>query len=100
MAIREIKIYPEPVLKKKAEPVIKITDAERQLIRDMIETLPLAEGIGLAAPQVGVSARIAIAKDVDKDEIVVLINPVIIKKSGTIVSEEGCLSMPGLACRL
>ncbi len=99
MAILEIKRYPEKVLKEKALPVTNIDGVVQQLIDDMIETMYAAPGIGLAAPQVGVSRRIIVidvsVKEGEKIPLIVLINPEIIMSEGEIESEEGCLSLPG-----
>lgn len=99
MAIREIKRYPEKVLKEKATPVTDIDGDVQKLIDDMIETMYAAPGIGLAAPQVGVSKRIIVidvsVKETEKTPLLVLINPEIIRTEGEIESEEGCLSIPG-----
>lgn len=99
MAIREIKRYPEKVLKEKATPVTDIDGDVQRLIDDMIETMYAAPGIGLAAPQVGVSKRIIVidvsVKETEKTPLLVLINPEIIRTEGEIESEEGCLSIPG-----
>lgn len=99
MAIREIKRYPEKVLKEKAIPVTDIDGDVQKLIDDMIETMYAAPGIGLAAPQVGVSKRIVVidvsVKEIEKTPLLILINPEIIRTEGEIESEEGCLSIPG-----
>lgn len=96
MAILEILKYPDPRLKKVSLPVEKITGKTQQLIRDMIETMYAAPGVGLAAPQVGVLQRIVIL-DVDhenpKKNVYKLINPEIRCAEGKIVWEEGCLSV-------
>lgn len=97
MPIRDIKKYPEPVLKKKAVPVEKIDSDLQHLIDDMIETMYAAPGVGLAAPQVGVSKRLAVIDISSKDEqypLIVLINPLIVRTEGEIEFEEGCLSVP------
>jgi peptide deformylase len=95
MAILEIKKYPAPVLMKKAEKVEEVSIEVQELIENMIETLALSRGIGLAAPQVGESKRIIIIKS--GEEFKAYINPRIIKKSKEIESmEEGCLSFPEL----
>lgn len=95
MALLEIKKYPEQVLKKKAEEIKEITPEIRRLVEDMKETMKKVQGVGLAAPQVGISKRI-IAVDTKAGPIV-LINPKILKKSKEIeFGEEGCLSMPGI----
>lgn len=99
MALLEIKRYPEKVLKEKAAPVEDINGALQRLIDDMIETMYEAPGIGLAAPQVGVSKNLIVA-DIGTDEndreipLIVLINPEIISSENEIESEEGCLSLP------
>ncbi|MDP2911840.1 MAG: peptide deformylase, partial [Candidatus Omnitrophota bacterium] len=77
MAKLEIKIYPDPVLRKKARPVEKTGIDEQRLAYDMIETMRSAKGVGLAAPQIGVSKRIIVVEDAEGDSKVVLtlINP-------------------------
>lgn len=97
MAIREIKKYPEPVLKKKAAPVTAFDEELQVLIDDMVETMYAAPGVGLAAPQVGVSKRLAVIDISSREEqqpLIVLINPSILKSEGEIEFEEGCLSIP------
>jgi len=94
MAILPIRIWGDPVLTKRASAISRITKVERQLIEDMKETMIAADGAGLAAPQVGVSKRIFTFRI--GEEIHVLINPRIIKREGTRVGEEGCLSIPGV----
>jgi peptide deformylase len=97
-----IRIYPDPVLKRKAESVSEITDAHRQLTDAMIETMYAAPGVGLAAPQVGISQRLIVihvptgGKE-EKRNPLVLINPRILEKRGEIVAEEGCLSVPDVS---
>jgi len=95
MAILEIKEYGEPVLREKALPVEEITPEILNLIKDMAETMYADSGVGLAAPQVGVSKRIMVI-DGDEDGLIVLINPMIVKSEGEVVDEEGCLSVPGI----
>lgn len=98
MAVLEIKKYPDEVLKKKALSVENIDNDLQRLIDDMIETMYAAPGIGLAAPQVGVSKRLIVIDVNTKDEkypLIVLINPEIVEADGFIDSEEGCLSVPG-----
>lgn len=94
MAKLKIYVKGNPVLKKKAKPVKKITARHKQLLEDMFETMLSAPGIGLAAPQVGVSERLIVIKVGDTSYK--LINPKIVKKSGEIVCNEGCLSVPGV----
>ncbi|MDP2168214.1 MAG: peptide deformylase [Thermodesulfovibrionales bacterium] len=103
MAVLEIKKYPEVVLKEKALTVGSIEDRHQRLIDDMIETMYAAPGIGLAAPQVGVSERIIVVDVSKTDEtasLIVLFNPEIKDKEGRIESEEGCLSVPGLTVKI
>src|SRR5680860_580168 len=95
MAILEIKEYGEPVLREKALPVKEVTPEILNIIKDMAETMYAGSGVGLAAPQVGISKRIIII-DGEEDGLIVLINPVIVKSEGEIVTEEGCLSIPGI----
>lgn len=100
MSFREIKTYPDPVLRKKAEPVEKIDDEIRRLVDDMIETMHKAPGVGLAAPQIGVSLRVIVVDITvgeDPDAVIVLFNPEIVSYSDNVVVEEGCLSLPGIA---
>jgi peptide deformylase len=98
MARLEVRILGDPVLRQKAAPVQTITEEQRQLIRDMFDTMYAEEGVGLAAPQVGVSERIIVV-DPHEDETqpFALINPEILQASKeTEKGEEGCLSIPGL----
>ena len=99
MALLEIKRFGCPTLRKKARPVEAITQEVRTLVDDMFETMYAAEGIGLAAPQVGVSLRVVVL-DVSPGgpecEATVLINPELSEAEGEVVGEEGCLSMPGV----
>jgi peptide deformylase len=97
MAILEIKKYPEKVLKQKALPVTTFDQDLQALIDDMIETMYAAPGVGLAAPQVGESKRLAVIDISSKEEkipLLVLVNPVIVDSEGVIEFEEGCLSIP------
>ena len=84
----------DPVLRSVCRPVEKITPRTIQLLDDMIETMRAADGVGLAAPQVGVLRRIVVIETPD-DGLIELINPKIIAFSGEQESEEGCLSIPG-----
>ena len=97
MAKLKILEYPDPRLRTRAKKVEKVDDKLRQLIDDMFETMYAAPGIGLAATQVNVHQRILVA-DVsdDQSQPVVLINPEIIAADDDGVSEEGCLSVPGV----
>lgn len=92
MAIRKIRHEGDDVLRKKAKPVQEINDRTRELIEDMIDTMNDADGVGLAAPQVGILKRIFVI-DVGEGPIV-MINPEILETSGTQIGDEGCLSIP------
>jgi peptide deformylase len=98
MALLEIKKYPDKFLKKKTAPVENIDAQTQQLIDDMIETMNYAHGIGLAANQIGISQQLCVIDIRVKEEevpLIVIINPVIVEKTGLIEAEEGCLSVPG-----
>lgn len=94
MTILPMVDYNNPVLRQKAKRVSSIDGAIGQLIDDMVETMREVGGVGLAAPQVGVPLRIAVIELPD-EEIIVLVNPKIVKRSGERQIEEGCLSIPG-----
>jgi len=96
MAKLRILEFPDPRLRKKAAPVEVVDDSLRQLIDDMFETMYEAPGIGLAATQVDVHRRLLVADiSQEKDQPQVLINPEILEKDGSVVTEEVCLSVPG-----
>ena len=98
MAKLKIRTYPDPVLKKKALPATDFGPATQKLFDDMIETMHLADGVGLAAPQIGISQQIFIAcPTMRRGEEHVMVNAVIEKKSGAAVAAEGCLSLPGIS---
>ena len=89
--------YPEPVLEQPGEPVTEFNDELRKLVADMFETTYASQGVGLAAPQVGVSRRLTVidtSGGKDPEQKVVLINPEIISSEGRQYEEEGCLSFP------
>lgn len=92
MAIRPIRKVGDPILRMQAKKVEKVTEKTRTLIDDMFETLYDAPGVGLAAPQIGVSLQVIVI-DVDGEPIA-LVNPEILEKRGSRVGEEGCLSVP------
>ena len=92
MSILDIRVLGDPILREDTEPVGDITDGLRALARDMFDTMYLAKGIGLAAPQVGRSERLAVI-DVE-DQRFVIINPEVIHAEGKAKAEEGCLSIP------
>lgn len=95
MPILPIRTFGDPVLRMKTKPVADIDAAVRTLVKDMIETMYAAPGVGLAANQVGVSRRIAVFDAHDDLGARVLINPEIVETSGEFVYDEGCLSIPG-----
>ena len=96
MALRNIRTEGDPILNKKCREITEMTDRNRELIEDMIDTMYEANGVGLAAPQVGVLKRIVVI-DVSEegDSPIVLINPVITEADGEQTGAEGCLSVPG-----
>ena len=95
MAVLPVVKFPEKVLMTRAKEVAAITDADRKLVKDMIETMYAEEGVGLAANQVGVLRRIFVATpDQVKGKELVCFNPEIMKREGAIKEFEGCLSIP------
>ena len=95
--ILKIVKYPEPVLSQPGEPVTEFNDELRKLVADLFETMYSAQGIGLAAPQVGVSKRITVidlSMGKEPKDKLVLINPEVISSEGKLYEEEGCLSFP------
>ncbi len=93
MALRTIRVIGDEVLNKPCKPVKEMTDRTRTLIEDMIETMYDADGVGLAAPQVGVLKRVVVI-DVGEGPFV-MINPRVLETSGEQTGSEGCLSVPG-----
>jgi peptide deformylase len=99
MSLLEIVHYPEPVLLTPADPVTNFDDELKQLVNDMFETMREFRGVGLAAPQVGVSKRLFVmdcSGGQDPAQRVALINPDVISVEGEQLGEEGCLSFPGI----
>jgi len=94
MSIQEIIAYPDPVLRKKSEPVDKIDKDIKQLIEDMTETMYASRGIGLAAIQIGVLKSVILVNV--GEGLVVLVNPEIFEDEGETQMEEGCLCLPGV----
>ena len=94
MSILDIRVLGDPILRQSTEPVKEITDELRTLVADMFETMHHARGIGLAAPQVGRTERLAVI-EIDGEPLVV-INPEILETSGKAKAEEGCLSIPDI----
>lgn len=103
MALHEIRIYPDPVLRNKTSRVERIDSALDRLIEDMVETMRAVSGVGLAANQVGVSLQLAVidlSLREDKDQrhpLLVIINPELLSLEGSVIEEEGCLSVPDYA---
>ncbi len=99
MAVTKIVIYPDPVLRVAAKRIEDIDERVVRLAEDMAETMYTAPGVGLSAPQVGVSERL-ITVDVrhpkGAKELITLVNPEIVETEGQVVNEEGCLSLPGI----
>ena len=95
MAIRNIVVEGDEVLRKKCREVKEITDHVRVTLQDMLDTMHEQYGVGIAAPQVGVLRRMCIAEPVE-GEIYYMINPVMLEQSGLQVDDEGCLSVPGM----
>lgn len=96
MSVLDIKKYPDPILKKKAKKILTITEETLKLVSDMIETLKVCSGVGLAAPQVGFSLQLCIIMPLPNEPALILFNPVIKSVKGRQVMEEGCLSIPGV----
>lgn len=97
MALLKIVTYPHPILKKKAEPLEDFGPSTQKLFDDMIETMHVEDGVGLAAPQIGVSKRIFIAcPDAKPGAEYVMVNPEIYEALGQERDVEGCLSLPGI----
>ena len=94
MAVRTIRVIGDEILYKECKPVKEMTQRVEELIEDMFETMYEANGVGLAAPQVGILKQI-IVMDVDDGNQYVLINPEILETSGSQTGQEGCLSVPG-----
>ena len=99
MAVIPIRIAPDPVLRQKAKRVRNIDASVHKLIKDMLETMHDAPGVGLAAPQVGVPLRVIVI-GIPEQEDFALINPEVVKTRGERVVTEGCLSIPGYVGKL
>jgi peptide deformylase len=95
MAIRQIRVLGDDVLRKKCKEVKEMTPRMHTLVEDMYDTMYEAMGVGLAAPQVGILKRIVVIDTGEEGECVTLVNPVITLKEGEQVGEEGCLSVIG-----
>ena len=95
MSVLKLQKYGSPILREKAMPVNKVDQETRELVENMIETMYAEGGVGLAAPQIGISKRIIVI-DTEDQGVIVLLNPIIVKREGESKEEEGCLSVPGI----
>jgi peptide deformylase len=103
MAILTIRHYPDPVLQQVAQPIPEIDETTKALAQDMVETMYAAPGVGLAAPQVGISQRLIVLDCSPKGEpaqLIIAVNPEIVSREGEQFEEEGCLSVPDYYCRI
>ena len=96
MAVLRIRKYGDPVLRRRALPIEDVTPEVRRIIADMTDTMYDEVGIGLAAPQIGVSLRLIVVGDEEGRGVQALVNPVVVEESGEVAAEEGCLSIPGV----
>ena len=94
MAILQMRVHPDPVLRQKAKRVTRVDRSILKLLDDMVETMRATGGVGLAAPQIGVSLRVAVI-EIPGEEVITLVNPEVVKRSGERRVMEGCLSVPG-----
>ncbi len=99
MAVLPIRVAPDPVLRQRAKRVKSVDKSIHKLIKDMIETMNAAPGVGLAAPQVGIPLRVIVI-GIPEEEEICLINPEIVRRKGERIVDEGCLSIPGYTGRL
>lgn len=93
MALRNVRLNGDEILRKKSREVEKIDDRILTILDDMVDTMYDRDGVGLAAPQIGILKRLVVI-DVDDENLYKMINPRIIKSSGEDIDEEGCLSVP------
>ncbi|OLB99310.1 MAG: peptide deformylase [Candidatus Rokubacteria bacterium 13_1_40CM_68_15] len=96
MAVLKVRRYGDPTLRRRANPVGEITPDVRNLVADMVDTMYDEVGIGLAAPQIGMSLRLIVVADDETREARALVNPAIVEQGGEATAEEGCLSIPGV----
>jgi peptide deformylase len=94
MSVLPLCVRPDPVLRRKAQKVTNIDRSIQKLVDNMIDTMRAVSGVGLAAPQVGVSLRVAVI-EIPGEEVITLINPEVVKKQGERSLIEACLSVPG-----
>src|SRR5438552_19181661 len=95
MAVLRVRKYGDPALRQRALPVGEMTPELRAIIADMTDTMYDEVGIGLAAPQVGISLRLIVVADEEGRGVQALLNPAIVEQGGETTGEEGCLSIPG-----
>ena len=95
MAIRKIRTIGDDILRKHCREVSEVTDRIRETMQDMLETMRSEQGVGIAAPQVGIMRRMFVAEP-EPERVYFMINPVILEQSGSQSGDEGCLSVPGL----
>jgi peptide deformylase len=96
MAVLKVRKYGDPALRRSAAPISEVTPEVRAIIADMTETMYDEVGIGLAAPQVGISLRLIVISDEEGRGVQALLNPAIVDRGGEVTGEEGCLSIPGV----
>ena len=95
MAIRKIRTIGDDILRKHCREVSEVTDRIRETMQDMLETMRSEQGVGIAAPQVGIMRRMFVAEP-EPERVYFMINPVMLEQSGSQSGDEGCLSVPGL----
>jgi peptide deformylase len=103
MAVRKIHTWPDEVLRRKAAPVEDFGEELQRLVDDMLETMYAAPGVGLAAPQVGISQRLFVidtSSDTEPGQVIVLANPELFETEDEVESEEGCLSVPDYSAKV
>lgn len=96
MVVREIVKYPSPILEQKCAEVVKFDDKLATLLDDMYDTMVAADGVGIAAPQIGENVQVAIVDAGEEQDLIELINPVVVATGGSEIDIEGCLSFPDL----
>jgi len=96
MAVLKVRRYGDPVLRRRARDIEAVTPELRRLVEDMTDTMYDEVGIGLAAPQVGVSVRLMVVADEEGRGVQALVNPTLTGQGGVVTAEEGCLSLPGI----
>ena len=96
MAVLKVRKYGDPALRRTAAPVGEVTPEIRTMVADLTETMYDEVGIGLAAPQVGISLRLIVISDEEGRGVQALVNPAIVDRGGEVTGEEGCLSIPGI----